>query len=121
MIINGSVNWTGCILATGNITINGSSQNSGSNQVFLYAENSNITENGSCSFGTGGTNGSNLIAYAPNGTIIINGSSTWYGLVIGNQLTLNGSGNFDGSGVTNLNSLPSGAVSTGPAMTKLIN
>jgi len=121
VIINGSVNWTGCILATGNITINGSSQNSGSNQVFLYAENSNITENGSCSFGTGGTNGSNLIAYAPNGTIIINGSSTWYGLVIGNQLTLNGSGNFDGSGVTNLNSLPPGAISLVPAYSKLIN
>jgi cytoskeletal protein CcmA (bactofilin family) len=121
VIINGSVNWSGCILATGDITINGSSQISGSNQVFLYSSNGNITENGSCSFGTGGTNGSNVIAYAPNGTIIVNGSSNWYGLVIGNQLTINGAGNFDGSGVTNLSSLPSGAVTTGPSMSKLIN
>jgi len=121
VIINGSVNWSGCILATGNITINGSSQITGSNQVFLYSQNGNIIENGSCSFGTGGTNGSNVIAYAPNGTIIVNGSSNWYGLVIGNQLTLNGSGNFNGSGVTSLSSLPSGAVSTGPATSRLIN
>jgi Flp pilus assembly protein TadG len=119
--INGSVNWNGCILATGNITINGSSQITGSNQVFLYSGNGNITDNGSSSFGTGGTNGSNVIAYAPNGTIIINGSSSWYGLVIGNQLTLNGSGNFNGSGVTNLNSIPTGAISLGPAHSKLIN
>lgn len=121
VIINGSVNWSGCILATGSITINGSSQISGSNQVFLYSESGNITENGSCSFGTGGANGSNVIAYAPNGTIIINGSSNWYGLVIGNQLTLNGSGNFIGSGVTNLSSLPAGAVPSGSAQSKLIN
>jgi len=119
--INGSVSWSGCILATGNIIINGSSQVTGSNQVFLYSSNGNITMNGTTSFGTGGTNGSNVIAYAPNGTIIINGSSTWYGLVVGNQLTLNGSGSFDGTGVNNLNSLPSGAISLGPSQSKLIN
>ena len=121
VIINGSVNWSGCILATGSITINGSSQITGSNQVFLYSENGNITENGSCSFGTGGTNGSNVIAYAPSGTIIVNGASNWYGEVIGNQLTINGSGNFIGSGVTNLSSLPSGALPSGPSQIKLIN
>ena len=119
--INGSVNFTGCILATGNITINGSSQVTGSNQVFLYSENGNITMNGSTSFGTGGSNGSNVIAYAPNGTITINGSSNWYGLVIGNQLTINGSGTFNGSGVNNLNSLPPGAISLGPSKSKIIN
>ena len=110
LTINGNISWTGSILATGNITINGSSRIQGSNQIFLYSSGGNITMNGSCSFGT---TTASCIAYAPStdsgkGVIIINGSSTWYGRVIGNLLTINGSGNFDGSNVNNVRSLPYG-------------
>lgn len=103
--INGSISWTGSILATGHITISGSSQIMGSNQVFVYSKSGNIVANGSCSFGS--TSGS-CIAYAPLGNITVNGSSHWYGRIIGNTLTLNGSGNFYGTYVNESLALPYG-------------
>ncbi|MCX5893727.1 MAG: pilus assembly protein [Deltaproteobacteria bacterium] len=142
--INGSCTWTGSILCVGgNITINGSSQIIGSNQMFLYAApnksgvGGNLTFNGSTAFGS---TSASVIAYAPGivpksepsggtyavgaivpnkGTITVNGSSTWYGRVIGDTLTLNGSGNFDGTHVNNNEALPYG-VSTGPTKPQMI-
>lgn len=142
--INGSCTWTGSILCVGgNITINGSSQIIGSNQMFLYAApnksgvGGNLTFNGSCAFGS---TLASVIAYAPGivpksepsggtyavgaivpnrGNIIVNGSSTWYGRVIGDTLSLNGSGNFDGTHVNNNEALPYG-VSTGPTKPQMI-
>lgn len=93
VILNGSVNSTGTILSTGNITINGSSSISGSNQIFLYSANGNITVNGS----NFNSSTSSVIIYAPNGTITLNGSvHSLQGRVIGNKVTINGSGNFNG-------------------------
>jgi Flp pilus assembly protein TadG len=76
----------GSILATGNITINGSNLNANiGDAVCLYSKAGNITFNGS---------NSNLdgILYAPNGSITMNGSNqSINGRVIGNSLNFNGS------------------------------
>jgi Flp pilus assembly protein TadG/cytoskeletal protein CcmA (bactofilin family) len=108
--VNGHINWTGTILATGNIDIGGDSsvsdsQLQGSNQLFLYSKNGNITIHGNCTIGS---TTANCIGYAPNGSITVSGNNTWYGRLVGNSLTLNGNGNFNGENVEPNMALPYG-------------
>lgn len=101
--INGShFDGKGCIIATGNITFNGSNLNQSSGDaVCIYSKNGNIIINGSGADIDG-------ILYAPNGSIILNGSNqTINGRVIGNVVTFNGSGTSIIGGTNELNSLPS--------------
>jgi Flp pilus assembly protein TadG len=92
----------GCILATGNIIFNGSNlDQSTSDAVCFYSKNGSITVNGS-SIALDG------ILYAPKGSITMNGSNqTIHGRVIGNTVTINGSGLTIQSGTNELKSLPS--------------
>ncbi len=92
----------GCILATGDITFNGSNLNQSSGDaVSIYSKNGNITINGSHAEIDG-------ILYAPNGTITFNGSNqTVNGRVIGNEVRFNGSNQSIIGGTNELNSLPS--------------
>jgi len=109
--INGSLDWSGSILATGNIIIDGSTQLSGSNQIFLYSSAGNIYLNGSSLCGN---STSNVWVYAPSsksgqGQVCLNGSSTFYGHVIANQIFINGSGDFNGSD-DSMTALPPGVL-----------
>ncbi|NTW56053.1 MAG: hypothetical protein HGB20_03275 [Chlorobiaceae bacterium] len=85
--VNGSsFTATGAVMADGNITINGSGVSSGNNQVCFYSKDGDIIINGS-SYALNG------VLYAPNGRIIINGSGvTVNGSVVGEEITINGSG-----------------------------
>lgn len=99
--INGSrFRGTGFILATGNITFNGSNLNQTTEDaVCFYSKNGNITVNGSGITLDG-------IVYAPSGSIILNGSSqTIHGRVIGNTVSINGSGLSIQSGENELKAL----------------
>ena len=104
--VNGSsFSGKGCVLATGDITFNGSNLNqSTSDAVCFYSKTGNII-----------VNGSNIeldgILYAPNGCITLNGSyQTVNGRVIGNTVLLNGSYLRIQSGTNELQSLPAGSV-----------
>ncbi|MDP4183362.1 MAG: pilus assembly protein TadG-related protein [Bacillota bacterium] len=107
--VNGNINvdgshfkGKGCILATGDITINGSNlYDSQEDSVCFYSKNGRIIVNGS-------NIELNGIVYAPNGSIILNGSNqTIMGRVIGKTLVFNGSNlTVDGADV-NLGGIPS--------------
>ena len=104
--VNGSkFRGKGCVLATGDITFNGSNLNeSSSDAVCFYSKNGNIIVNGSNAVFDG-------ILYAPNGSITMNGSrQTVNGRVIGNTVTINGSNLKIQSGTNELGSLPSSGV-----------
>lgn len=104
--VNGShFSGKGSIVATGNITFNGSNLNQSSDDaVCFYSKNGNITINGSNAELDG-------ILYAPKGSIIMNGSNqTVNGRVIGNTVTVNGSGLSIIGGSDDLKSLPSHGV-----------
>jgi len=95
---------TGIILASGNISFNGSNLKSSGSSVCFYSERGNIT-----------INGSNIeldgIVYAPNGSIIMNGSNqTINGRVIGNKISFNGSNINITSGEDDLDCLPQDSV-----------
>lgn len=91
----------GTIVATGNITFNGSNIYTTSNDaVCIYSKNGNITINGSNANVYG-------MIYAPNGTIAMNGSNqTINGRVIGETVTVNGS-NLDINVISNINDIKS--------------
>jgi len=92
----------GCILATSNVTFNGSNLNQTTGDaVCIYSQNGNIIVNGSNVTIDG-------ILYAPNGSVIFNGSNqTINGRVVAKTITINGSGiNVIGDS-SELNSLPS--------------
>lgn len=95
----------GCILATGNITFNGSNLNATtSDAVCFYSKNGNITVNGSNAVLDG-------MIYAPSGSITLNGSSqTINGRVISDTVIINGSDIHIQSGENDLSSLPSKGV-----------
>ncbi len=83
-----SISGTGSVLATGDIHNNGNNiTQTGDGDVFLYSQNGDIHING------------NNIAidatlYAPNGNIVINGNNiTINGRIVGNTVTINGTGN----------------------------
>jgi hypothetical protein len=82
-----SFNGKGVILATGNITFNGSNLKcSSSDAVCFYSKNGNITINGSNAILEG-------MLYVPSGAITFNGSNqSVNGRVIGKTLAFNGSG-----------------------------
>lgn len=101
-----TVNSTGAILATGNINLNGAGVTvNGSNQVCLYSSNGNINVN-AASFAN---SGASAILMAPHGTITINtASTTFQGVIIGNQVNVNAaSATFDSTNFSPT-SLPSG-------------
>lgn len=103
LTVNGSrFSGKGCILVTGSITFNGSNLNAAtSDAVCFYSKSGNITVNGSSAVFDG-------ILYAPEGNITMNGSNqTVNGRVIGNTVTINGSGLNIISGTNELKSLPS--------------
>lgn len=99
MTVNGNVSFNGTgltytasgdgiLMATGNITNNGNNitQSSGG-ELLLYSSDGNITINGN-NITIDGT------LYAPHGSVTINGNNiTINGRVIGNTVTINGTGN----------------------------
>lgn len=110
--VNGSVSVNGShfrgkgvVLATGDITFNGSNLNESTNDaICFYSKNGNITINGSHATFEG-------ILYAPNGSITMNGSNqTVNGRVIGNSVTFNGSNLNIIGGTNELLSLPSSGI-----------
>lgn len=106
--VNGSVtingarfSGKGCILASRDITFNGSNLNETSEDaVCIYSKTGNIIINGM---------GAELdgIVYAPNGTVIFNGSNqTVHGRVVAKSIIINGSNLSVIGGMTEINSLP---------------
>ena len=95
----------GCLLATGNISLNGTSLNTSMNDaVCLYSQTGNITINGSTVTIDG-------ILYAPNGNISINASTVnIHGRVIAKTLSINASTINITSSTNELSSLPSSSV-----------
>jgi len=83
---------SGGILASGNISIDGATYISGSNQVCLYSANGNISIDGAGLFGTN----SSSIIYAPNGTVTITGVSLVRGRIIAKSIITSGINLFDG-------------------------
>ncbi len=95
----------GCIAATGNITFTGSGLTSSGSEVCFYSKNGNISLTGSGAVVDG-------IIYAPNGTVAITGTGvTVNGRIIGNRLSLTGSGYRIVSGENDLDCLPAASVS----------
>ena len=90
----------GCMVATGNIQINGNMtrSNSGSS-VCIYSKNGDIQINTSVSSIDG-------ILYAPNGTIQINGNVTINGRIIAKRVQINANNVVINSSPGDLNSLP---------------
>lgn len=106
VVINGShFSGTGFILATGDITFNGSSlKNASSDSFCFYSRDGNIRVNGSnCEL--------DGILYAPNGSITMNGSNqTIHGRVIGDEVIFHGSNTQIIAGSNDLNCLPGSSV-----------
>ncbi|MFB0919494.1 MAG: pilus assembly protein TadG-related protein [Oscillospiraceae bacterium] len=102
LTVNGSdFTGSGVVLVSGSITFNGSNlMYSSKDSVCFYSESGNITINGS------GIQLEGLV-YAPNGTIMMNGSNqTINGRVIGKVLNFNGSSIRITSGEDDLSCLP---------------
>ena len=113
--MNGNnVTGTGVIMATGNISNNGTgnsiTQTVAGGQVCYYSQNGNITINGNNITIDG-------ILYAPKGYIHINGNNiTVNGRIVANTVQINGS-NFRVNGATNpVISLPGSGGTTSVAL-----
>ena len=90
----------GCMVATGNIQINGNMTRSNSGSaVCIYSKNGDIQINTSVTSIDG-------ILYAPNGTIQINGNVTINGRIIAKRVQINASNVVINSSPGDLNSLP---------------
>ena len=95
----------GCIVATGNIQVNGNMTRSNtSSSVCIYSKNGDIQINTSVSSIDG-------ILFAPNGTIQINGDVTINGRVIAKKVQINASNVIINSSPGDLNCLPGISVS----------
>lgn len=105
LTINGdSFSGNGVVLVKGNITFNGSNVSSAGGAICFYTETGNIQINGDSATLDG-------MLYAPNGSIIFNGSyQTVNGRVIANQVVFRGNSYTIGGGGTNINGLPQGGV-----------
>ena len=94
---------TEVIMADGNITINsGNVTLSGSNQIFVYSRNGNITFNG----GGGNWNQGTVVAYAPQGTINSGGGNTPFRSIVAQAINISG-GSINVNSNIALTSLPS--------------
>lgn len=105
LTINGDTfHGNGVVLVSGNITFNGSNPASAGSSVCFYSQHGNITINGDSAVLDG-------LVYAPEGSIIFNGSNqTVHGRVVGYRVYFNGDRFTISAGTEDFDFLPKRSV-----------